>query len=82
MVVLTGAREVAVGLSRADFGPIVRAQCVSSKVERTKSTILFLLQTYSDEYVWEYEIVDWPAGGRINPRPGQSGLARLDPLAA
>jgi hypothetical protein len=31
--------------------------------------------------VWEYGIVDWPAGGRINPLPAQSGLARLDPLA-
>ena len=25
--------------------------------------------------------MDWPAGGRINPLPAQSGLARLDPLA-
>ena len=31
MVVLTGAREVAVGLSRADFGTIVRAQCAASQ---------------------------------------------------
>ena len=31
MVVLSGAREVAVGLSRAYFGPRVRAQCAASQ---------------------------------------------------
>ena len=40
--------------------------------------------------VWEYEIVDWPAGGRINPLPAQTrnpalrGLirSRFDPVVA
>ena len=65
----------------------IRASWYTHARVHIQSEIYYLLETRErfqvlSSDVWEYEIVDWPAGGRINPRPGQSGLARLDPLAA
>ena len=57
---------------------VVTLACVSSKVLLTYSRVL----VHGSSVSGSMKIVDWPAGGRTNPLPGQSGLARLDPLAA